>query len=133
VVVVIASPTGVVYQHQCAGIACEARQVEGYLVPLGGLKFDADAGSINAAEFTRLFHAGESCAYGSGAALPPDRLSGLRSLVASVTFWDIAEDGEVKARTHLELDEARLSELAEAWVPVITPAGSGILMWNNCD
>jgi hypothetical protein len=131
---VIAAPTGVIYQHQCAGIACEVRQVEGYLVPLGGLKFDADAGAINPAEFTALFHAGENCAWGmSGAAFPADRLSGLRSLVGSVTFWDIGEDGEVTARTHLHLDESRLSEQAEAWVPVVTPAGRGILMWNNCD
>ena len=133
-VAVIAAPTGVVYQHQCAGVACEVRQIEGYLVPLGGLKFEADAGPINPAEFTAPFHSGESCVCGiSGAALSADRLSWLRSLVASVTFWDIAPDGEVTSRSRLRLDESRLRELAEAWVPVVTPAGSGILMWNNCD
>jgi hypothetical protein len=33
----------------------------------------------------------------------------------------------------LLLDESRLGELDEAWVPVLTPDGSGLLVWNNSD
>ncbi|MGS2617385.1 DUF6210 family protein [Micromonospora sp. LZ34] len=33
----------------------------------------------------------------------------------------------------LRLDESRMREVDEAWVPVITPDGSGVLVWFNSD
>ncbi|WP_460358611.1 DUF6210 family protein [Actinoallomurus acanthiterrae] len=33
----------------------------------------------------------------------------------------------------LELDEERLHELDEAWTPVVTADGPGILVWQNSD
>jgi hypothetical protein len=33
----------------------------------------------------------------------------------------------------LKLDESRIAEADEAWVPVLTPDGSGVLMWFNSD
>jgi hypothetical protein len=33
----------------------------------------------------------------------------------------------------LALDESRLSDLDEAWVPVLTAHGPGALVWNNSD
>lgn len=33
----------------------------------------------------------------------------------------------------LALDESRLSDLDEAWVPVLTAHGPGTLVWNNSD
>lgn len=34
--VVVESPTGVVYHQQCAGLCCWEREVEGFVVPVGG-------------------------------------------------------------------------------------------------
>ncbi|WP_328753160.1 DUF6210 family protein [Streptomyces sp. NBC_00285] len=33
----------------------------------------------------------------------------------------------------LLLDESRLAEADEAWVPVLTPDGPGVLTWENSD
>ncbi|MFI8456658.1 DUF6210 family protein [Kitasatospora sp. NPDC085464] len=33
----------------------------------------------------------------------------------------------------LQLDESRIGEADEAWVPVITPDGPGVLVWLNSD
>lgn len=33
----------------------------------------------------------------------------------------------------LALDESRLGEVDEAWVPVVTPDGPGVLVWENSD
>ena len=33
----------------------------------------------------------------------------------------------------LFLDEDRVDQIVEAWIPVLTPYGPGILMWENCD
>ena len=34
--------TGVSYRQQCGGVACDQRSVEGYYVPLGGARYDAE-------------------------------------------------------------------------------------------
>ncbi|MFJ9706886.1 DUF6210 family protein [Streptomyces sp. NPDC101234] len=33
----------------------------------------------------------------------------------------------------LALDETRLADVDEAWVPVVTPDGPGVLVWENSD
>ncbi len=33
----------------------------------------------------------------------------------------------------LQIDDSRLYELCEAWVPVLTANGPGVLLWENCD
>ncbi|MFV2176746.1 DUF6210 family protein [Actinomadura sp. LOL_016] len=33
----------------------------------------------------------------------------------------------------LQVDESRLAEVDEAWVPVVTPDGQGVLVWLNSD
>ncbi|WP_425427549.1 DUF6210 family protein [Actinomadura meyerae] len=60
----------------------------------------------------------------------------LRSAVAKVAFYGSAATSEglnVSSPRNLELDEERLRELDEAWVPVITADGPGILVWQNSD
>ena len=100
---------------------------------IGGLKLRADTGRIDPDEFTAVFHNRRACAWGeAGDRLPAERLAQLRDLVGSVPFWT-HDDGGADVRAPLELDESRLGELAEAWVPVRTPDGPGVLMWNNCD
>jgi hypothetical protein len=133
-VVVVTAPTGVAYQQQCAGTANDQREVEGFLVPLGGLKVTPESGMIEPTEFEAVFHEGRACVWAAANnALPPARLERLRHLVADVPYWTVGSDGESDARGALELDDSRLSELTEAWVPVRTPDGPGILMWANCD
>jgi hypothetical protein len=65
--------------------------------------------------------------------LPPDRLDALRAILASISFWGSEEGAGEKRRVGLRLDEDRLGELVEAWVPVSTPDGPAILTWPNCD
>jgi hypothetical protein len=131
--VVVQAPTGVLYQQQCAGVACEHREVEGYLVPLGALAPDPAQGGIAPGELTTVFHTGNGCTHGAKLGrLPADREARLQALVASVPFWTINEAGS-DVCAPLMLDESRCTELTEAWVPVITPDGPGVLMWSNCD
>lgn len=132
-VVVVAGRTGVRYEQQCCGVACDVREVEGYLVPLGGLKYRSEDGLIDTAEFRSVFHLGDSCSDATGERLPPRQKQRLRELVAAVPYWVVGDNGKGDAREHLTVDDARLGELAEAWVPVTTPDGPGVLMWDNCD
>ena len=37
------------------------------------------------------------------------------------------------ARANLRLDLERVSEIAEAWIPVQTADGPGVLLYDNCD
>ena len=132
--VIVAAPTGVRYRQQCAGVACEERELEGYLVPVGGVKLDSENGRIEATNLTAIFHRGGACVFGSASGrLPADRLQELRRLVAAVPWWTTGESTEPDLRGYLEIDESRLAELTEAWVPVTTTAGCGVLVWSNCD
>ena len=130
--------TGVVYRQQCGGVEADMRQVEGYFVPVGGHSLDPSQGRVDAAELTAVFHSAGGCTYGGAAregrlGLPAERLSALRALVQRIPYWTFQDDGEVDRRVPLRLDDARLLELLEAWVPVLTPDGPGILTWSNCD
>ena len=51
--------------------------------------------------------------------------------VAQIPFWTSLRDTE--ERRFLELDEDRLGEADEAWIPVATSDGPGILVWRNSD
>ena len=50
-------------------------------------------------------------------------------------WWPICHRGagceEIKRR--LRIDEECLDELEEAWVPVVSPVGRGVLLCKNCD
>jgi hypothetical protein len=131
--VVIAYPTGVRYEHQCAGTETVMRSVEGYFVPLGGP-------STVPAQLTEVFHKGSACVWGGTPQglppntpdLPPDRLERLRALVEAIPY-STQSDADSNERGPLRLDDSRLGELVEGWVPVLTPDGPGILVWENCD
>lgn len=138
--VIVAHPTGVHYEQQCAGTETATRQIEGYFVPVGGLRRAPEEGQFDPHQLTALFHQGDGCVWGgepwklpeNTSLLPPERLERLRSLVAAIPYWAYDEAG-TEWRGHLRVDETRLGELAEAWVPVITPDGPGVLVWENCD
>ena len=132
--VVIEHPTGIAYSQQCGGTANDHRLVEGYLVPLGGPQCDAEAGSIEVPQLRDVFHRGTGCVYKwVGFDLPSDRRERLAALVATVPYWQCRLDGGPDARLPLALDHSRIDEICEAWVPVVTPDGPGILVYANCD
>ncbi|MFF4989431.1 DUF6210 family protein [Streptosporangium saharense] len=121
--VIVEAPTGIVYQQQYGGTACRMGEREGYLVPLVG-----EDG---------LRHVFEVTLKGAGARfgdLPDDVSNKIRAMVGEVTFWksnETSEGDEITAP--LMVDESRLDEMDEAWIPVITLDGPGILTWPNSD
>jgi hypothetical protein len=121
--VVVAAGTGVFYQQQYGGTACRQGQVEGYLVPVSA----ADA----LAALRELF---EQDLAGIGTwnyRWPDEERERLARIVGGVTYWEC--DGYTEERRALRLDESRLAEVDEAWVPVLTPDGPGVLVWSNSD
>lgn len=60
--------------------------------------------------------------------LPDDRLNRLAELVGLLCCRS-ADYSEMP----ITLDYARLRDGCEAWVPVTTPEGRAVLVWNNCD
>lgn len=132
-VLVVRHETGVIYGTQCAGTATEQRLVEGYLVLLGGSKYDVDDGAIDPDPLNKIFHEGDGCQYSwRGRRLPAERFAKLRTLVEQIPYWFCRLDGHDK-KYPLRIDESRIAELAEAWIPVTTPDGPGVLLYKNCD
>ena len=119
--VVVASPTGVEYRSQSAGLACEERGVEGFLIPLGQAEL--------VIELSAFFARGPpgACPGEPGS----EGAEQLRQLVGRVICWRTQEEED--RRETLALDEERLEECVEAWIPVRTPYGSGILIFPNSD
>ncbi|MFL6054530.1 MAG: DUF6210 family protein [Actinoallomurus sp.] len=60
-----------------------------------------------------------------------DELDRLRAMVEEILFW--AYDGIDEEPHPLRLDDGRISDVDEAWMPVLTPDGPGVLMWSNSD
>ncbi|MEW1561551.1 DUF6210 family protein [Streptomyces sp. NPDC093509] len=122
--VVVAAPTGVIYQTQGGGYGCIPYEQEGYLLPF--YVPGADAG------LNDLF-VGALRSWGSRRLdWPPNLLDRLRREVADLHIWGSANQDDVSP-TPLVLDESCLAETDEAWVPVLTPDGPGILVWQNSD
>ncbi len=124
--VVVEAPTGIVYEQQYGGTACRQGEREGYLVPVAGGE-----------AVRRLRHLFEVSMKGTGAQyeqLPDDVLEQVRSAVREVVFWKSTETGWGQEEGFfLEMDESRADEVDEAWVPVVTPDGPGVLTWPNSD
>ena len=118
--------TGVLYEHQCAGLATEPRVLEGFLIPLA----DAPA----AQPFHAFFHdkAAEPC-WSAGSTWSADRVDALAALVAGVRCYHHSEPGRDPLVEWLALDRDRLGELTEGWIPVTSPYGPGVLFHDNCD
>jgi len=133
-ILVVRHTTGVVYATQCAGLSVEQRLVEGYIVLLGGAQFDVDAGSIAVDPLRQVFHEEGNCQWGwTGAGLPPERLATLRRLIEAIPWWRCELAGSPESKTRLRIDAERADEIAEAWLPVETPDGAGVLLYKNCD
>jgi Family of unknown function (DUF6210) len=133
IAIVVRRETGVVYGTQCAGVATEQRFIEGYVVPVGGSKYDIDEGNIEVGPFVDVFHENGGCQWRwTGRALPPKRHAVLSNLVKSIPYWrNILDGGDQKDPIHIDGD--RVEEIAEGWIPVQTPDGPGVLLYKNCD
>ncbi len=136
IAVIVEHRSGVTYENQCTGHATEVRSAEGYLVPLDGLKRNTELGLVDSGELRAPFHADGGCAYGSvRGSLPPSRQEALTAAIQQIPYWHREShqpDGE-ELRGCLQIDTRRVEEMSEAWVPVMTPDGPGILVWDNCD
>lgn len=132
--VVIAAETAVIYQHQYGGTACMQGQVEGYLLPVHGVPAgDCDEA---VAMLLEIFEHDLGGAGWRGGALPGQLMTRLRGAVEKIAVEESGQTaGDLLSREQkpLLLDESRLGELDEAWVPVVTPDGPGLLVWNNSD
>jgi hypothetical protein len=124
--VLVLHPTGVRYAIQCAGYLTEEREAEGFLIPLGGI----DVARPLMEWFWKAFRCNS---YIPAAEWGIAKIAQLRELVAQVVCWYSEEDGSDEDRLFLALDEERLMECTEAWVPVKTPYGAGFLLFPNCD
>jgi hypothetical protein len=131
--VVVRKQTGVVYGNQCGGVATVQRLIEGYLVLLGGLQFDVDDGHIETRLLREIFHEGDACKHDwTGGTIPRDRLTKLRKLVEEISYWTGGFDAAGQ-KHRLRLDDRHVQDLCEAWIPVKTPEGPGVLLYKNCD
>ena len=61
------------------------------------------------------------------------RVHRLQELIEAVAYWRRTDVNEADERLQLKLDDARLSECTEGWIPVATAYGPGILVFENCD
>lgn len=133
IAVVVRQETNIVYGTQCAGVATEQRFVEGYLIPVGGSKYELDTGKIEVGPFVDVFHENGGCQWSwTGRGLPVERQAILGKLVESIPYWRTGRDGADR-KYPLHVDDARIGEIAEAWIPVRTPDGPGVLLYKNCD
>jgi hypothetical protein len=68
----------------------------------------------------------------SGPELSEKRLATLETLVASISCEEVF-GLDFRTAGQLRLDRSRFNEITEAWVPVQTPHGPGVLCFENCD
>jgi hypothetical protein len=119
--VIVPFRTGVIYRHQYGGTACLHAELEGYLVPV----HSAATLEIFDELFVKRWR-------GSGmrtSLMTAEELDLLRRAVGYIRFAGDLDEEEVR----LEVDDARLAALDEAWVPVLTPHGPSFLAWSNSD
>jgi Family of unknown function (DUF6210) len=121
--VVVRANTGVVYRQRYGGTACRQGEAEGFLVPVLG------PGSY--VQLRELFEGHFGGAGTRNHRWRDKEKDSLRELVQGIDYW---VGDALNATPHpLRLDERHLSDADEAWVPVLTPDGPGVLVWSNSD
>ncbi len=121
--VVVRAQTGVFYQQQYGGTACRQGKAEGFLVPLFAPE--------SLAQLRELFEGHFGGAGTWNHRWQDEEVDSLRDPVEAVRYW--ASDGLTETPHSLQLDQQQLRDADEAWVPVLTPDGPGILVWPNSD
>lgn len=115
---------GVRYEHQVAGHACERRVVRGFAIPLR----PASAADPLVDFFARSFRGDPPPA--GWPAWTQDQRDAYVDLVSNIAVWD---ERKADKWVPLAVDYARGGQVTEAWIPVITPYGSGVLLFRNSD
>jgi hypothetical protein len=129
--VVVRRETGVIYGNQCVGVSCLEWRVEGYLVPMSSWRRE-EGGMIDLDLLNAVFHEGDFCRYDwTGRNLPVERLERLNTLIGELSYWRSSPRNPDKYMLQVDMD--RIDEIAEAWIPVDTPDGPGVLLYSNCD
>ena len=122
--IIVAAPTGVTYQHQCGGYACDQRAQEGFLVQVG----EVNSAGIIYDWFWKHFQG--TC---MNATVWSDVLiDELAQIIAGIPCWHTDANGK-DDQGFLKLDRERMEECVEAWIPVLSPYGLAILVLNNSD
>lgn len=126
-VLLVEAQTGATYEHEAAGHWCEHRRVEGICIPLG-----PDQLAARLVEFFRTEFRGWPPVAGGSASWSDAQWAACAERVREITVWDETPPSEGQW-TPLELDAERQSEATEAWLPVRTPFGDGVLAFVNSD
>ena len=126
--VIVLAKTGVTYQAQCGGLATEERSAEGFLVPVERRCLDGSDLQVELESFFKTKFGGHSYDRQFWSADVVRRLS---ELVSQVVMWHSTP--ETDSRSNIELDAAQIEQATEAWLPVKTPYGPGILVFENGD
>jgi hypothetical protein len=123
----VPATTGITYQHQAAGFACEQRELDGYLVPLG----PPDRGRELTDAFVSWFRG-----------WPPPlghnkwdetTIAALDTAVTHIFVTVEDDEGRPVDRAPLKVDWERRDELTEGWIPVLSTRGRSILVFPNSD
>ncbi|MER5644869.1 DUF6210 family protein [Streptosporangium sp. NPDC002524] len=130
---VIEAPTGVVYRNQYGGYSCLPGHAEGFLMPIL-------PGPDVLPELRDIFE-NELGGHGTnvrGFSWPPGSLNRVRRAVEDIGMQGLTYDRDDHSwpgpfDCALRVDESRMAVLDEAWIPVITADGPGILTWSNSD
>jgi len=115
--------TGIRYSHRTSGVRCLSRSMDGYYVPV-----------FNRETLACLRSLFEEEREGQGARQGPEVLTPYRERIRDAVSQvrmdsSVGGPGEVP----LQLDYSRFGEADEAWIPVVTPNGPGVLIWENSD
>ncbi|MCZ6816298.1 MAG: DUF6210 family protein [Planctomycetota bacterium] len=124
--VIVEHTTGVTYGQQCAGYLVEEQTLEGFLIPVGG----PDQAKPIFDWFWKRFHG--KC-YKPQVNWTNELITELRGLIEEIPCWLTVSGNGADRRVMLELDVERIDECVEAWIPVKTPYGRGILALKNSD
>ncbi len=122
---VIEALTGVEYGNQCGGSATEENAVEGYLIPLGMRDMEQRLYDFFWDEFGGHCHKPRN-------EWTERRILKLEELIRQIPDW-ICSKKNKDERASLELDRTRIADCIEAWIPVRSKRGKGILMLKNSD
>jgi len=120
--IIVEHPTGIVYKLQYGGTATLIGGLEGFLVPVHHEESHRTLREI----FERDLRGAGTTGWPDW---PPPLLDLLRRAVGQIRYWP-SDDG---APGYISLDEGRLAEIDEAWIPVLTADGPGLLIWKNSD
>jgi len=124
----VESKTNIIYSSQCNGTDNEIRYLEGFLVPVGGEVYNVSLNQkINIDKLINIFKKKSKTQTNNF------DIEELKRNIEQITIWYSEEIDGNDIRDHLMLNLDRLDEVVEAWVPVLTPWGGGVLIWKNSD